>query len=84
LLDTQGREVGRAVSAYDGFYSFEQVPVGAYKVVLAPDSALGQRLRPVDPVEVRTTRAEPGANGLSMTLVETNPTPTRMALRGLL
>jgi hypothetical protein len=84
LLDAQDREVSRAVSAYDGFYSFEQVPIGSYKVVLAPDSALGQRLRTVEPVEVSTRRGEPGVNGLAMTLVERNPIPTRMALRGLL
>jgi hypothetical protein len=84
LLDSQNKEISRAVSAYDGFYSFEHVPVGAYRVALAPDSALAQRLRPVEALEVRTTRAEPGAQGLAMTLIETNPTSVKMALRGLL
>lgn len=84
LLDPQDREVARTVSAYDGFYSFEQVPVGSYRVALAPDSSLAQRLRPVETVEVRTSRAEPGAQGLAMTLIERNPTSVKMALRGLL
>jgi hypothetical protein len=84
LLDMQDHEVSRTTSAFDGFYSFERVPVGSYQVVLASDSALGQRLRTVEPVSVQTSRREPGATGLSMTLVERNPMPTRMALRGLL
>jgi hypothetical protein len=84
LLDQQNREVSRTVSAYDGFYSFEQVPVGTYRVVVAPDSSLAQRLRPVEPIQVRTTRAEPGAQGLAMTLIETNPSRGKMSLRGLL
>jgi hypothetical protein len=84
LLDQQNKEVARTVSAYDGFYSFEQVPVGSYQVVMAPDSSLAQRLRPVQPIQVSTTRAEPGAQGLAMTLIERNPTTVKMALRGLL
>jgi hypothetical protein len=84
LLDSNDREVSRTVSAYDGFYSFEQVPVGNYRIVMAPDSSLAQRLRPVEPVEVRTKRGEPGAQGLAMTLIERTPNSPKMALRGLL
>jgi hypothetical protein len=84
LLDQQQREIARTTSAYDGFYSFELVPVGTYTVALAPDSSLASRLRPLQPVEVTTTRAEPGSHDRSMTLIERNPTRTKMALRGLL
>ncbi len=84
LLDGAQKEMARTSSAYDGYYSFDQVPVGSYSVALAPDTALARRLRPVMPVQVVTTRANPGTQGGSMTLIETNPTSTRMALRGLM
>jgi hypothetical protein len=84
LLDQQKREVSRTSSAYDGFYSFDLVPVGTYSVALAPDTSLARRLRPRESMQIVTTRAEPGVQGQFVTLVETNPTSTKMALRGLL
>jgi hypothetical protein len=84
LLNAQRREIGRTTTAYDGFYSFDLVPVGSYSVELAPDTSLASRLRPVEPLKVATSRSEPGAQGASMTLIETNPTPRFMALRGLI
>jgi hypothetical protein len=84
LLDQQKREVSRTTSAYDGFYSFDLVPVGTYHVALAPDTSLARRLRPRESMQIVTTRAEPGVQGQFVTLVETNPTSTKMALRGLL
>jgi SdrD B-like domain len=84
LLDSQQREIDRTVSAYDGYYAFEQVPAGSYSVVVAPDSSLATRLRPVVPVTITTTRAEPSTQVQMMTLIEKNPTSRFMALRGLL
>ena len=84
LIDGSQKEVARTTSAYDGYYSFDQVPVGSYNVALAPDTSLARRLRPVIPVQVVTTRTNPGAQGGSLTLIETNPTSTKMALRGLI
>jgi hypothetical protein len=84
LLDQQRREVSRTSSAYDGFYSFDLVPVGVYTVALAPDTSLARRLRPRESMQIVTTRGEPGVQGQFVTLVETNPTSTKMALRGLL
>ena len=84
LLDAQQKEVVRTTSAYDGYYSFDRVPVGTYTVVLASDTAISSRLRPVVPLQVVTTRAMPGVQGTAITLIETNPTSTRMALRGLI
>lgn len=83
LLDRNQKEVARTQSAYDGFFSFDSVPVGAYSVKLAPDSALASRLRTITPTEVVTTRHAPTAQNIAMTLIEANPTNTRMALRGL-
>lgn len=84
LLDAQGREIGRTVSAYDGYYSFDLVPAGEYRVILAPDSSMAQILRPVEPVTIKTTRAEPTVQANALTLIETNPTGQRTALRGLI
>jgi hypothetical protein len=84
LLNGEQKEIGRTTSAYDGYYSFDLVPVGSYRVVLAPDTSLARRFRPITPLEVVTSRTNPGVQGRSMTLIETNPTSTRMALRGLL
>jgi hypothetical protein len=84
LLDARRREIARTTTAYDGFYSFDLVPVGNYSVELAPDTSLATRLRPVTPLTVVTTRDDPGARDASMNLIETNPTITRMALRGLM
>jgi hypothetical protein len=84
LLNSQQKEIARTTSAYDGYYSFDLVPVGAYTVALASDTSLARRFRPVMPTQVVTTRTSPGAQASSMTLIETNPTSTRMALRGLL
>ena len=84
LLNSEQKEVSRTVSAYDGYYSFDLVPIGSYSVVLAPDTSLARRLRPIVPVQIATTREAPGAQVSAMTLVETNPTYTKMALRGLL
>jgi hypothetical protein len=84
LLDSAQKEVSRTTSAYDGFYSFDLVPVGSYSVVLAPDTSLSQRLRPVTPVQITTSRENPGSQSGSLTLIEANPTSSKMALRGLL
>jgi hypothetical protein len=84
LQDGQQKEISRTTSAYDGYFSFDLVPVGSYNVVLAPDTALAGRLRPVSPIAVTTTRQEPGAQNQAVTLIETNPVSTKMALRGLL
>jgi hypothetical protein len=84
LFDPQDREIARTVSAYDGFYSFEQVPIGTYRVAMAPESSLAQRLRPVEPVEVSTKRGDPGAQGLALTLIERNPNRPKTPLRGLI
>jgi hypothetical protein len=84
LLNPALTEVARTTSAYDGYYSFDLVPVGTYTVAIAPDTSLAKRLRPVVPLEVTTTRQEPGSQGRLITLIETNPTSTKMALRGLI
>jgi hypothetical protein len=84
LLDAQQKEIRRAVTAFDGYYSFDLVPVGSYSVVLAPDTSLSKRLRPVQPLRIVTTRQTPGIQASTMTLIETNPTSTKMALRGLI
>lgn len=84
LLDPALKEVARTTSAYDGYYSFDLVPVGTYTVALAPDSSLARRLRTIVPITIKTTRSSPGAQGAAVTLIETNPISTRMALRGLL
>ncbi len=84
LLNGESKEVARTTSAYDGYYSFETVPVGTYSVVIAPDTAIASRLRPVVPLQVATTRQTPGAQASALTLIEINPTSTRMALRGLI
>jgi hypothetical protein len=82
LLGRDDKEVARTVTAYDGYYSFETVPVGNYVVALASDTALATRVRPVVPVILATNRKSPDATGLTMTLIDKNP--TRMPLRGLI
>jgi hypothetical protein len=84
LLNGEQKEVARTSSAYDGYYSFDRVPVGTYTVALASDTSLARRFRPVETLQVATSRAQPGVQGTAMTLIESNPTSTKMALRGLL
>jgi hypothetical protein len=84
LLDPEDKEIARTTTAYDGYFSFDLVPVGSYRVVLATDTSLARRLRPVVPLQVATSRASPGVQGQSMTLIEIDPISTRMALRGLM
>jgi outer membrane usher protein FimD/PapC len=84
LVNAQGQEIARTISAYDGFYSFDLVPAVSYRVVLAPDSSMAQILRPVEQIVIRTTRAEPAAQAVAMTLIENVPSGPKTALRGLL
>ena len=39
LVDSEGQVAARAMSEYDGFFLFDRVAYGAYRLRLAPDSA---------------------------------------------
>lgn len=77
-----GSTLARATSAYDGFISFDQIPVGDYR--LAVDAATGGApdWRLVTPPSVSITSRSPYVSNLALVVANASDVPTASAASG--
>ena len=72
LVGVDGRIVQKQTTAYDGFYTFSRVPVGTFRVRLAPPPASQTGLSAVE-VPLRIPPEGAFLDGANLTIVDTTP-----------
>jgi hypothetical protein len=79
LLNAGGDVVGSTRTEFDGFFFFERVPVGSYRIRAAPAQLKALGISGNAPVDVSISREKPYPKALKLTLFKTGSAPTQIA-----
>lgn len=70
LIDLGGSVIASQVTAYDGFYAFDKVPLGDYIIGLSPEHAEKLHVKLPEVTQVSITREGPYASDVNLVVVD--------------
>jgi hypothetical protein len=79
LLNASGDVIGNTRTEFDGFFFFERVPVGSYRIRASPSQLKALGISGNGPVHVGVSREKPYPAGLKLNLYKTGSAPTIVA-----
>jgi hypothetical protein len=79
LLNASGDVIAATRTEFDGFFFFERVPVGNYRVRAAPAQLKALGISGNAPIDVAINRDKPYPSAIKLTLFKTGSAPTQVA-----
>ncbi len=79
LLNAGGDVIGSTRTEFDGFFFFERVPVGSYRVRAAPSQLKALGISGNTAIEISISRDKPYPAALKLDLIKSGAAPTQVA-----